>query len=94
MLTLTEAAGAHLVEILADKNCPDDTAVRVVCKESRVSLVLDNEKPGDSTLEHEGRTVLLLDHQAAEHLGDETVNVEPTEAGVRLFLTRRSQGSA
>ena len=86
MLTLTEAAGAHLADILADRECPDDIAVRFVCAESGHSLVLDNKKAGDSTLEHEGRTVLLLDQTAAELLDNETLDVKQTDRGGKLFL--------
>jgi len=86
MLTLTEAAGAHLADILADKECPDDVAVRFVCAESGNSLMLDSKKADDSAFEHEGRTVLLLDQSAVEVLGDETLDFKQTDAGGALFL--------
>ena len=94
MLTLTEAAGAHLADILADEEYPDDIAVRFVCAESGHSLVLDSKKVGDSTLEHEGRTVLLLDQTAVELLDGETVDVKKTDTGGKLFLAKKGAGSA
>ena len=92
MLTLTEAAGAHLAEILDDRDCPPGVAVRFVCQDTEVSLALDNEKPGDSKLEHEGRTVVLLDENAAEFLDGETVDVKRTDAGGTLFLAGKDPG--
>jgi Fe-S cluster assembly iron-binding protein IscA len=94
MLTLTEAAGAHLAELLDDRQCPEGVAVRFVCEEAGVSVVLDDQKPGDSTLEHEGRTVLILDENAAQHLDGETVDVEQTESGSQLVLAKKEDGSS
>jgi hypothetical protein len=61
MLTLTDAAGTHLAEILDKRDCADNVAVRIVCRDSRLCLSLDSRKAGDATFEHEGRTVLLAD---------------------------------
>jgi hypothetical protein len=80
--------------VLNNEDCPDGVAVRFVCQESGISLVLDNEKPDDSKIEHEGRTVLLLDQTAAEHLAEERLDVEQAEDGVKMFLTREDPGSA
>jgi len=94
VLTLAESAGAHLADILADKECTDDVAVRFVCAEPGHSLVLDSQKAGDSTLKHEGRTVLLLDQTAVELLDGEMLDVEQTGTGVKLFLARKGAESA
>lgn len=88
MMTLTEAAGEHLAEILGNSDVPESVAVRFVCKESEISLSLDNQKPGDATFEHQGKTVLLLDQHAAEYLDGATVDTEHTDAGAKLFLSR------
>ncbi|UCG12118.1 MAG: hypothetical protein JSU72_16680 [Deltaproteobacteria bacterium] len=93
MLTLTEAAGAHLTEILDDRDCPDGVAIRFLCQESAVSLVLDNEKPGDSTFEHQGRTVLRLDPDSAKLLDNETVDFKQNDTGGQLYLSRKYTGS-
>lgn len=85
MLTMTEAAGSHLAEILDKRDCADNVAVRIVCRNSRLSLSLDSLKPGDSTFEHEGRTVLLIAPEAVEKLRGETVDVRQTKAGKKLY---------
>ena len=72
MLTLTEAAGAHLAGILDNRDYPDGMAVRFAYRDPDVSIAVDNKKPGDSTVEHQGRTVLLLDQNVADFLANET----------------------
>ena len=93
MMTLTETAGDHLTEILNNSDVPEGVAVRFVCRESEISLSLDNQKPGDETFEHQGKTVLLLDQHAAEYLDGTTVDAEQTGTGGKLFLSRKNKGS-
>jgi len=88
MLTLTDAAGAYLSEILTERSCPEDVAIRFLCEGQGILMRLDNAKPGDISFEHEGRVVLLLDESTSELLGQETLDVEQTEAGDRLFLSK------
>lgn len=94
MLTLTEAAGSHLAHVLADKECPEDMAVRLVCANAGHSLVLDNRKAGDSTIEYGGRMILLLDATAVKLLDSETLDVEQTDDGAKLFFVAGDAGSA
>lgn len=94
MLTLTEAAKVHLTGILDARDCPDGVAVRFSCQDSGVSVTLDNEKPGDSKLDHEGRTILLLDQNAVDCLDGETVDVEHTDTGGKLYLSKKDSDPA
>ena len=86
MLTLTEGAGDLLTKILDDRNCRDDIAVRFVCQDTEVSLALDNKKQGDSTFEHKGRTVLLLDQNAAKYLDAKILGIKKTNKGVNKLI--------
>lgn len=94
MLTLTEAAGAYLSRILDDRECPEGVAVRFAYRDTEVSVSLDNEKPGDSKIEHQGRTVLLMDQNTADLLDGQTVDCEQTDTGETLFLRTGGQGPA
>ncbi len=76
MFTVTEAASARLAEILVQKEFPDDVAVRLVHDGGEIRLESDNEQPGDTTFQHGGRTVLVLDAQVSELLEGETLDVE------------------
>jgi Fe-S cluster assembly iron-binding protein IscA len=87
MLSMTDAAGAQLTEMLTKSNAPEGVAVRVVVKENSLALGLDNTRPGDETIDHAGKTVLLLDEQISTLLTGRTLDVEETEEGTKLVLT-------
>jgi len=82
MLTVTEAAGARLAQILAQEDFPDEVAIRLVREERGIGMQPDSERPGDATFEHDGRLVLLLDEQTSQLLVDDTLDVE----GAKLTL--------
>jgi hypothetical protein len=86
MLTLTEAAGAHLAKMLVEAEAAYDVAVRIVRVPSGWTLRKDSAVPGDATLDHEGRTVLMLDEQVSAMLSDKTVDVENGEDGPKFAL--------
>jgi Fe-S cluster assembly iron-binding protein IscA len=86
MLTVTEAAGVYLTEILAEANAADDTAVRFVVQENKLAPYLDNARPGDATFDHEGRTILVLDEGISQTLANSTLDVKDTDTGVQLVL--------
>jgi Fe-S cluster assembly iron-binding protein IscA len=87
MLTMTEAAGAHLVDLLGEAEAPEDVAIRFVVEPEGLSLRLDKERPGDESLSHEGKTVLLVDDQISEMLIDKTLDVTQSDEGLKLTLT-------
>ena len=76
MFTVTEAASARLAEILEKKDLSEEVAVRFIHEGGVIRLRSDKEQPGDTTFQHEGRTVLLLDAQVSELLADETLDIE------------------
>lgn len=65
MLTITEAAGARLAQILDEERLPVEVAFRFVNEEDEIAMRPDTAGPGDVTFEHKGRTVLLLDEQVS-----------------------------
>ena len=86
MLTLTDAAALHLTELLTTAEAPEDVAVRFVRSGQGLAMQMDNERPGDDTFAHEGRTVLLLETEVSEALTDRTLDVEDSVEGLRLAL--------
>jgi Fe-S cluster assembly iron-binding protein IscA len=87
MLTMTEAAGAHLVDLLGEAEVPEDVAIRFVVESEGLTLRLDKERPGDESLNHEGKTVLLVDEQMSTMLSDKTLDVDNSDEGLKLTLT-------
>lgn len=86
MLTLTDAAGAHLTQVLMNANAAAETAVRFISEADRLVPKLDNQRPGDTTFDHDGKTVLVLDTDVADTLANRTLDVTDTNAGPRLYL--------
>ncbi len=86
MLTLTEAAGAYLLQMLANDQAPEGVAVRVVSDEDELSMQRGRPEPGETTFEHAGKTVLVLDEQMSTALTDKTLDVEQTDEGPTLTM--------
>lgn len=86
MLQVTDAATEHLNKLLGDSGAPDEAAIRVVVEERGLTLRLDNVRPGDSSFEHDGKTVLVLDEQVSQMLDDKTMDIEETGEGPRLAI--------
>lgn len=86
MLTVTEAATAHLADMLEKSDAPEGHAIRVVPAQGSVALRLDEPQPEDQSVEHGGKTVLVLDTQVQEMLGERTLDVDQTENGPALAL--------
>ncbi len=86
MLTVTEAASAHLAQMLADAEAPNDVAIRIVVREGGLVLALDSANTEDATFDHEERTVLVLDTEVSELLQEKTLDVQDTEEGPQLAI--------
>lgn len=83
MLTVTEAAGARLAQILGAEDFSEEIAVRLVFEERAITMQPDSERPGDATFQHEGCTVLLLDEQVAQLLTEDTLDVDGEKLTLR-----------
>ena len=88
MLTITDAAGAYLTTLLDNANASDETTMRFVLEGSTLTPKMDSARPGDATVDHEERTILVLDAEVADTLGEATLDVRPTDDGPKLVLLR------
>lgn len=86
MLTVTEPASVFLADILSQQELPEDVAVRFVVEQNGIAMRPDNERPGDTTFEHSGRTILLLDEQMSGMLANQTLDLEQAGEQPRLAL--------
>ncbi len=86
MLTMTEAAGAHISHLLGEARFTGEVAMHLVPGDEGMRLLLDRPQPRDIRLEHEGKTVLVLNEGAAELVEDASLNVRDTEDGPKLVL--------
>jgi hypothetical protein len=86
MVMMTETAGEYLTTVLDDANVVEERAVRLVIEGDTLTPRLDTARPGDTTCEHEGRIVLVLDEQVSQMLAESTLDVRATEEGLKLVL--------
>jgi Fe-S cluster assembly iron-binding protein IscA len=93
MLTVTKAAGTRLAHYIERQQCRPAVAVRLTQDGRRIMTTVDEKRPGDTTFEHQGRTVLLLDERLAQLLADETLDIRQTDEGDRLTLRRAEAAS-
>lgn len=87
MLTVTQAAAAHLAHLLAEAD-PEGQGfvVRLVYGPNGFGLKLDQTGPDDATFDHEGVTVLALEEELSQALAGKTLDVETTEQGQNLTI--------
>ena len=86
MLNVTTAAGEFLNDVLETANASDRSAVRLSVDGDGLSAAIDNERPGDASVDHGGRKVLLLDRQASSALSERTLDLQATPEGRRLQI--------
>jgi Fe-S cluster assembly iron-binding protein IscA len=87
MLTVTESASSHLAQLLSESEAPEEAAVRIAHDQDGWSLLLDNADPDDQRFEHNGKTVLVIDQESAEMLGDVTLDVQMDETEAHLTIS-------
>ena len=87
MLTVTEAAKAHIADLLQKAEAPDEASVRLVRSPAGIELAIDQEKPGDTSFEHDTSTVLVVGEDVAPLLDQATLDIEQSEQGARLRLS-------
>ena len=88
MLTISDAAGAHLAQILVQAKVSDTEAVRFVLDGTELSMQLDEVRPDDVTFAHEARTVLVLDAEVSHALSDRTLDVDAADDDGPEFTLR------
>ena len=88
MFMVTEAAGAHLANMLAEAETPENenVVIRMSREKDDWGLMLGQAGLEDATFAHEGVTVLAIDEESSRVLADNTLDVKTTENGTALEL--------
>ena len=86
MLTVTEQAGARIVQLLAEAG--NESVLRIVRRKRRMRLRRDHARPEDARFTHDGRLVLVLDEDISQRLTAGTLDIRQTDEGPRLKLRR------
>jgi Fe-S cluster assembly iron-binding protein IscA len=88
MLTVTQDAKNVLADILDRGNAPQEMALRLVAESGALHLKPDQERPEDTSFDHDGKTVLIVDEKLASDLNDVVLDAQQTPDGPQLTLNR------
>jgi Fe-S cluster assembly iron-binding protein IscA len=95
MLTVTESAKKLLKQTLQEHSDDPETGIRLSVKEGgQFGIVLDSESEGDQVVEHDGDKVLLVSPGLATALEGSRLDVQDTDEGPKLFITKEKQNSS
>lgn len=86
MLQITDEATAVLSAMGQEQNLSEDESIRLIASENGLGLQTGQIADADTTFEHDGQVVLLVDQQLAAALESHKLDVEQTEQGVGLSL--------
>ena len=86
MVGISQAACAKLSDMLSDY--PAEVAARIVRRNDRMALRHGTLRPGDETVRHEGRIILLCSKSMVTSLRGRVLDVRTTKEGPKLGLRR------
>ncbi len=85
MLNVTPDAAQYLKKALVGVEEPENACFRLKLGQKGPDLALDQTRPGDQQVEHEGAVVLTFEPSVAEQLGQRTLDYDDERS--RLVLS-------
>jgi len=86
MIQVTERARETFKNKLEDLIERPGVILRIGRTDSGLEIFPDTLKDDDQIIEHDGRTVLLIDQEVSETLADTTIDVEEHADGARFVV--------
>jgi Fe-S cluster assembly iron-binding protein IscA len=86
MVTVTDAAGAHMAQLLSQVETQKDVVIRLVLDERDIVPTMDQPRVGDTAFSYKGKTVLVLDAFVVQAMTDHTLDVQEAEDGCKIIL--------
>ena len=87
MPTITETAGAYLVQLLDEAQAQDDIAIRLVLDDTNIMPTMDQARPGDTAFSFDGRRILVLDELVMQAMEGKTLDVQDSNDGPKIVLS-------
>ncbi len=78
MLQLTGRAAKRLKKALTDLDSQEDTCFRLGVTQEGVKMVLDQERPGDTTVKYEDEVLVVMDPASAGRFEGRTMDFNET----------------
>jgi hypothetical protein len=76
MFQVTVSAAERLKAALAERKQIEESCFRLGFAGHDVKIALDQPRPGDSAIQHEGELLLVVDPATSESLADRELDVE------------------
>ena len=86
MIQISEQAGAALLESLQASGVGPDQGMRLQEQGGQFALDVDRPTDSDHVLTHNEATVLIVDQQLSETLGDAVIDVQVGPSGPQLTI--------
>lgn len=86
MLSVTDKAAAALHESLEASTTEESQALRLTRTAEGLALSLDEQREGDQVVQHDDRTVLVIEEEISSALAGATLDATETPEGPRLVL--------
>lgn len=74
MLKITDDAAKRLSKVLAEIDASDETCLRLGETQEGLKMVLDQQRPGDETVQYDEDVVLVIDAVTAGRLDGRTMD--------------------
>ena len=86
MVTVTYTASEHVAYTLSEHQAGKDVVLRIKLTNGGIEMQPDKMRPGDETLDHNGKVVMVLDQHTSQWLGDKTIGLMTDDDGSHLIL--------
>jgi hypothetical protein len=84
MFQLTDRAAGTLQSALTNGEHAEDACFRISSAEGQLKIGIDQQRPGDAAIEHEGQVVLVVDAETSETLAGRKLDLD--ESNSQLVL--------
>jgi Fe-S cluster assembly iron-binding protein IscA len=84
MLEITESAAEQLRRQLSNVPEPDMPRVRLGVIKGTVKMAIDRERPGDTTVNHEGDALVVMDPATSHQLHQRKLDVDEATSALVL----------
>ena len=85
MLQITDRAAQRLKTTLSELELDENACFRLGVTQEGVKIVIDQERPGDTTVNYEGEVLLVMDPASADRFYGRTMDYD--EEAAQLVFT-------
>ena len=86
MVTVTYTASEHMAYMHSDHQAGNDVVLRIKLTNGGIEMQPDKMRPGDETLDHNGKVVMVLDQHTSQWFDNKTIGLMTDDDGSHLIL--------